>query len=284
MKIQCQKNVTKIQWDLRLLGAYDASFGSLIIRQRCSAYWAHLWLQSFGALGCCSCSHILHCVLASQKHLGRIVAARKFEVFRVVDVLCGVWRNCIQTALVAADRLDLFSKCGQKVSTCSLTMYWRRVQLQSQNCFWKFQRLSRSCMNGQCMWAKPWEFVENPSFEKHYSHFILIWGCEFYTFGSIQYFAFQDWIKNTDFPLDGGTSFVPKHFQPITYHIAIAAANLLSTSRWLFALSESSVPKYIASCFRGTGANRWVPHVVLSGRRHLGTCFPARGPRYTLAT
>ena len=61
-------------------------------------------------------SHILHCVLASQKHLGRIVAARKFEVFRVVDVLCGVCRNCIQTALVAADRLDLFSKCGQKVS------------------------------------------------------------------------------------------------------------------------------------------------------------------------
>ena len=35
-------------------------------------------------------------------------------------------------------------------------------------------------------------------------------------------------------------------------HVAIAAANLLSTSRWLFALSESSVPKYIASCFRGT--------------------------------
>ena len=147
MKIQWRKSVTKIQRDLRLLGTYDASFGTLIIRQRCSAYWVRLWLQSFGALGCCS--HILHCILASQKHLWRIVVARKFEVFRVFDVLCGACRNCIQTARVATDRLGLFSKCGQKVSIYALTMYWRRVQLQSQNCFWEFQRHSDSCMHGQ---------------------------------------------------------------------------------------------------------------------------------------
>ena len=147
MKIQWRKSVTKIQRDLRLLGTYDASFGTLIIRQRCSAYWVRLWLQSFGALGCCS--HILHCILLSQKHLWRIVVARKFEVFRVFDVLCGACRNCIQTARVATDRLGLFSKCGQKVSTYALTMYWRRVQLQSQNCFWEFQRHSDSCMHGQ---------------------------------------------------------------------------------------------------------------------------------------
>ena len=90
-KIQWRKSVTNIQWDLRLLGTYDAIFGTLIIRQRCSAYWVHLWLQSFGALGCCS--HILHCVLTSQKHLWRIVVARKFGVFRVFDVLCGACRK-----------------------------------------------------------------------------------------------------------------------------------------------------------------------------------------------
>jgi uncharacterized CHY-type Zn-finger protein len=90
-KIQWRKSVTNIQWDLRLLGTYDDIFGTLIIRQRCSAYWVHLWLQSFGALGCCS--HILHCVLTSQKHLWRIVVARKFGVFRVFDVLCGACRK-----------------------------------------------------------------------------------------------------------------------------------------------------------------------------------------------
>ena len=43
MKIQWWNSVTNIWWDLRLLGMYDAIFATLIIRQRCSAYWSHLW-------------------------------------------------------------------------------------------------------------------------------------------------------------------------------------------------------------------------------------------------
>ena len=102
-KKQWRKSVTNIQWDLRLLGTYDDIFGTLIIRQRCSAYWVHLWLQSFGPLGCSN--HILHCVLASQKHPWRIVVARKFEVFRVFDVQCVVCMNCIQTAWVCSQNV-----------------------------------------------------------------------------------------------------------------------------------------------------------------------------------
>ena len=94
-----------------------------------------------------------HCVLTSQKHPWRIVVARKFEVSQVFDVLFVVCRNCIQTALVATDRLGLFSKCGQTVSTYALTMYWRRVQLQSQNCFESFKDfLIRVWTVNECGW------------------------------------------------------------------------------------------------------------------------------------
>ena len=39
----------------------------------------------------------------------------------------------------------------------------------------------------------------------------------------------------------------------ILLQVVSAAANLLLTSRWLFTLSESKVPKYVASVLRGTG-------------------------------
>ena len=76
-----------------------------------------------------------------QKHLWRIVVysqeVRGFPGFRCS--LRGVYRTCIQTELVATDRLGLLPKCGQQVSTFASTMYWRRVQLHSRNRFWEFQ-------------------------------------------------------------------------------------------------------------------------------------------------
>ena len=278
MKIQCQKIVTKIQWDLRLLG-----------KDALPIDWAHLWLQSFGAFGCCS--HILHCVLASQKHLGRIVTARKFAVFRVVDVLCGVWRNCIQTALVAADRLDLFSKCGQKVSTYALTCFNHVLEKSSTTRVKIAFESFKGCL------VRVWTVnacgrnLENSSRTLHLKSITAI-----LSLSEVVSSIHSDPYNTLLFTIGSKTRIfhlmVVRALSQNTFnllHIAIAAANLLSTSRWLFALSESalsesSVPKYIASCSRGTGANRWVPHVVLSGRRHLGTRFPARGPRYTLAT
>ena len=185
MKNQWRKSVTNIQWDLRLLGTYDDIFGTLIIRQRCSAYWVHLWLQSFGALGCCN--HILHCVLASQKHPWRIVVARKFEVFRVFDVLCGACRNCIQTALAATDRLGLFLKRGQKVSTYALTCFNHVLEKsstsESKSFFENFKDfLIRVWTVHECK-----RNLENSSQTLHLksTNFILIWGCKFYTFESI---------------------------------------------------------------------------------------------------
>ena len=142
--------------------AFDDEIRWLIGRQGYCAYWMDLLLQNFGILGCSN--YIFLYVLVSQKYPWRSVVARKFEIFRVFDILYGVCENYIQIAFVVTDRLGLFSKYNKNNSFYALTMYRRRIQLQNQNCFWEFQRYSDSYMN---KWSMNVEFVVNPAFEKH---------------------------------------------------------------------------------------------------------------------
>ena len=194
------------------------------------------------------------CVLASQKHLWRIVVARKFEVFRVFDVLCGACRNCIQTALAATDRLGLFLKRGQKVSTYALTCFNHVLEKSSTSESKLFLGVSKA------FWFV-YERSMNVGGILRIRHKPFIWKAWISSLSDVVSSMHSSPYNTLLFKIESKTriyhlmvvwALSQNTFNLLRVAIAIAAANLLSTSRWLFALSESSVPKYIASCFRGT--------------------------------